>query len=151
MNDFTMKRLKTIFSAGLLLGSISISFAGSSASAQTAPVDGKAVFDKNCSICHTVQPPPKLAPPIIPISSRYHLKFKTKEDGVGHMVAFMKSPDKANAVADPQAITRFGLMPVVSISDSELRAVANWVWDQYTPGSGTGPGSGRGMGRGSQK
>ena len=117
------------------------------AQAATNTQNGKAVFDKNCSVCHSVMPPPKNAPPITPLASRYHQKFKTKKEGVNHLVAYLKSPNKNTAI-DPQAITRFGLMPALVLPDAELRAVAEWVWDQYNPNMGMGRGMGMGQGRG---
>ena len=66
------------------------------------------------------------------------------------MVSFIKAPSKAKMVADPQAVTRFGLMPAVKLSDEELKAVAGWVWDQGST-SGWGPGSGAGRGAGRSK
>ncbi len=138
-----MKRLLLIMGLGLSFNSI--------AQAATSKLDGKAIFDKNCSVCHSVMPPPKSAPPITPLASHYHQKYSTKKDGVNHLVAYLKSPNKDNAI-DPQAITRFGLMPALRLPDSELRAVAEWVWDQYNPnmgmGRGMGMGQGQGMGRG---
>ena len=140
-----MKRLLLIMSMGLSFNS--------EAQASTSVLDGKAIFDKNCSVCHSVMPPPKTAPPITPLASRYHQRFKTKKDGVNHLVAYLKSPNKDNAI-DPQAITRFGLMPALSLPDAELKTVAEWVWDQYNPnmgygrGMGMGQGQGMGMGRG---
>jgi cytochrome c len=112
-----------------------------------AKPDGKALFDKNCSVCHSVMPPPKLAPPIVPIASRYRQVSASKANGVARMVAFMKSPTQDKILVDPQAITRFGLMPAMQLSDVELNAVASWVWDQGRTG-GWGPGAGRGMGQG---
>ncbi len=133
-----MKRLLLFIGAGLLFNS--------AASAATNVLDGHAIFNKNCSVCHSVNPPPKAAPPIVPLASRYHMQFQKKADGVNHLVAYLKSPDKRNAV-DPQAITRFGIMPASPLPVAELRAVAGWVWDQYNPAMGRGFG-GQGAGRG---
>ena len=138
-----MKRLLLMICTGVLCNA-------AAANATTTALDGKAIFTKNCSICHSINPPPKLAPPITPLSSRYHMQFQKKEDGIRHIMAFVKLPDKKNAI-DPQAITRFGLMAPVSLPDKELRAVAEWVWDQYNPNMGRGRGfggQGQGMGRG---
>lgn len=135
-----MKRLLLLFGVGLLFNS--------QANAATNVLDGQAIFNKNCSVCHSVNPPPKSAPPIVPLASRYHMQFQTKADGVNHLVAYLKSPDKRNAV-DPQAIARFGIMPASTLPVAELRAVAGWVWDQYNPAMGRGRGfGGQGAGRG---
>jgi cytochrome c len=108
-------------------------------------LSGQEIFTRNCSVCHSVAPPPKSAPPIMPIANRYHQKFQTKNEGVQHLVAYLKSPNKDKAV-DPQAIARFGLMPAQTLPDLELRAVAEWVWNQYNSNTGMGRG-GRGMGK----
>lgn len=119
-----------------------------SAQAAKSTLDGKAIFDKNCSVCHSVNPPPKSAPPIVPMASRYHLQFKSKTEGVNHLVAYLKSPDRKKAV-DPQAVTRFGLMPALQLPEEELQAVAGWVWEQYNPAMGRGRGfGGQGQGQG---
>jgi len=106
-----------------------------SANAASKTLDGKAIFDRNCSVCHAINPPPKSAPPIVGVVSRYRMKFKKKEDGVNHMAAFLKLPNEQDAV-EPQAITRFGLMPPSPLSEPELRTVAGWVWDQYNAAMG---------------
>ena len=143
MISTAMKRLLMLMGMGLLFNS--------TAQAATGSGDGKAIFDKNCSVCHSIMPPPKNAPPITPLASRYHQRFSTKKDGVNHLVAYLKAPDKDKAI-DPQAISRFGMMPALKLPDAELRAVSAWVWDQYNPnmvmGRGMGMGMGRGMGQG---
>ncbi|ABL64238.1 c-type cytochrome [Chlorobium phaeobacteroides] len=116
------------------------------AQSRAATPDGKEVFERNCSVCHSVNPPSKSAPPILPISGRYHMQFSTKSAGVAAMAAFMKAPSKQKSVIEPEAITRFGLMPPMALGDAELTAVAGWVWDQG--GSASGRGSGRGAGQG---
>jgi mono/diheme cytochrome c family protein len=109
-----------------------------------AAVDGKNVFEKNCSVCHSVTPPPKSAPPILPISARYHQRFSSRYEGIRQMAAFIKAPSKEKVLADEQAITRFGLMPPIPLSREELNAVAAWVWDQPANGSWGKGGSGSG-------
>jgi len=147
-----MNHVKKLLVAGLVLG-ISGSTPGIYPLTASAAVDGKAVFDKNCSVCHSIAPPPKLAPPIVPISARYHQKISSRAEGIKRIAAFVKSPAKDKVLADPQAIERFGMMPPVPLSDAELNAVAAWVWDQNTaggwgPGSGAGKGAGMGQGKG---
>jgi cytochrome c len=105
--------------------------------------DGATVFERNCSVCHSIAPPPKTAPPIAPLANKYHQRFQTKAEGVAHLMAFLKKPDKQKSI-DPQAITRFGLMPAIALPDAELRAVAEWFWNQSNPAFG--PGGGRGQG-----
>ena len=117
------------------------------ANAANTALDGQAIFNKNCSVCHAVNPPPKTAPPIIPLASRYHQAFKTKQEGVKHIATYLKSPKKQNAIYQ-QAITRFGVMPTIALPEAELNAVAEWVWDQYNPNMGMGKGfGGQGIGR----
>jgi len=130
-----MKRLLLTIGMGVLFST--------SARAATNPLDGRAIFDKNCSVCHSINPPPKLlAPPIVPLASRYHMQFQSKAEGVNHLAAYLKAPDKKNSI-DPQAIVRFGLMPPVALSDKELHTVAQWVWDQDNQSMGRGRRFGR--------
>jgi cytochrome c len=128
LNDYkVMKKLLLLMGMGLLFST--------AADAATKALDGQAIFDRNCTACHAMNPPPKSAPPIVGVISRYHTKFQTKEEGVNHLVAYLKFPDAKSAV-EPQAITRFGLMPPSTLSVAELRAVAGWIWDQYDPSMG---------------
>jgi cytochrome c len=141
-----MKHLQRRNVIGTTLGISALVTALSAAPAAAAP-DGKEVFDRNCSVCHSVMPPPKSAPPIVPIASRYRQQYASKDKGIARMVSFLKLPSKEKILADPQAVTRFGLMPPMQLSDAELTAVAGWVWEQGTAG-GMGPGAGRGRGQG---
>ncbi len=143
MNHLTGKAsIARTIGASLLLTAVTMP------AAIAAPPNGKAIFDRNCSVCHSIMPPPKSAPPIVPIAARYRQRFTSKEQAVASMAAFLKSPSKSKVVVDPQAVSRFGLMPPVALPDAELRAVAAWVWEQGASGGGWGPGSGAGRGRG---
>ncbi|RXK82303.1 cytochrome c [Chlorobaculum sp. 24CR] len=143
-----MKHSSKTFGVALAIG-IGVLSTGTLSASASAAVDGKAVFEKNCSVCHSVTPPPKSAPPILPISARYHQRFSSRSEGIKYMADFIKSPTKEKVLADQQAITRFGLMPPIPLSAEELNAVSAWVWDQYTGGSWRpGRGQGRGAGQG---
>jgi len=110
--------------------------------AEAASTEGSAVFTRNCSVCHTFNPPPKTAPPIGPIAGQYHRKFTSKAEGVDYMVNFLKTPSKEKSIMPAGAIERFGLMPpMAGLSEEDLKAVAGWVWDQ--PWGGTGQGTGK--------
>jgi len=115
-----------------------------------AEPDGREVFTRNCSVCHTINPPPKTAPPIGPVAGRFRQKFSTKAEGVAYMVNFIKAPSKEKSVVDTDAIDRFGLMPPMpGLDEKELTAVAGWIWDQPWGGRGQGGGQGKkGQGNG---
>jgi len=91
------------------------------------------LFERHCRACHSKQPPPKTAPPVQGIASHYRKAFSSKEAAVRHMVRFMQQPDAESSILGEQAVTRFGLMPVMSLNTEELRRVAAWLWDQYDP------------------
>ncbi|NTW63511.1 MAG: cytochrome c [Chlorobiaceae bacterium] len=116
--------------------------------AKAGSLDGKTIYNRECSVCHSVNPPPKSAPPLVSLSAQYHRVFKTKAAGVTALAAFLTLPNKKNAV-DQEAVSKFGLMPALSLSEAERRSVAEWVWDQYNSNMrmGRGTGSGRGQGR----
>jgi hypothetical protein len=70
------------------------------------------------------------------------MQFQSKAEGGNHIAAYLKVPNKKYSI-DPQAIARFGLMPPVALSDKELHAVAQWVWDQDNQNMGRGRRFGR--------
>jgi cytochrome c len=118
----------------LIIASCSIvMFAAGYLHAETKSPEGKQIFDKNCSYCHSMTPPAKSAPPILGIALHYHEAFTEKEKGVKHMAKFMKKPDEKNSKLDAQAVSRFGLMPASALSEAELKTAAEWLWDSYDP------------------
>jgi mono/diheme cytochrome c family protein len=94
---------------------------------------GEAVFNQICTACHTVQPPPNLAPPMMGISGHYHDAFTDKDEAVAWMVAYIQSPDSAKSKLSPEAFRRFGAMAPLPLPEEDLRAVMTWVWEMYDP------------------
>jgi len=94
---------------------------------------GKAVFDKSCSLCHSYGPPPKIAPPMVGISQHYHDNFTDAETekAIAHMVDFIKNPSKEKSMLLPIGLEKWGLMPAMNLPDGDLRAAAYWIWQVY--------------------
>jgi len=107
--------------------------ASASNSAAMAGVDEKALFDTHCGICHAMRPPATAAPPVLGIALHYHDAFRSRDEAVNHMVAFMQHPDPERSKLEPAAVKRFGLMPKMEIGTDDLRRLAGWLWDQYDP------------------
>ncbi len=95
--------------------------------------EAEAIYQQSCSSCHSLTPPAKIAPPIIAIAGQYRARYGKKSGAVADMVAFMKEPSVGKSVFGPKTFERFGLMPVMSLTDKELEMVSGWLWDQYDP------------------
>ena len=136
--------LRSALSTTLLLGGVaSVGFLGGAsgeatpAAAAHAPVtvpaagdldpDGKAIFELVCAMCHTLEPPPNLAPPISHAAAYYFHRFETEDEAVAAMVAYMREPSEAASLLPARAIERFGLMaPQAHLSQEQLEAVARY-------------------------
>jgi len=103
------------------------------ASVLDARLKGESVYHSHCMVCHPLAPPPKAAPPVKGVARHYREAFQSRREAVDHMVDFMKKPDESKAICHKEAIRRFGLMPPMNLSDSDLRAVSGWIWDQFDP------------------
>lgn len=95
--------------------------------------EGEAIYRRHCMACHSLLPPPKAAPPVKGLARHYREAFASRQEAVNHMTEFMKTPDASQAICHKDAIKRFGLMPAMSLPESDLRTVSAWVWDQYDP------------------
>lgn len=101
--------------------------------ASQAITGGEELFQRNCSVCHSMKPPPKTAPPVLGIALHYREAFTDRQKAVEHMVRFMQKPDASHSKLEPAAVKRFGLMPAMAMSPDDLKLVSEWFWDQYDP------------------
>jgi len=92
---------------------------------------GQAVFDQICTACHTVQPPPNLAPPMMAVSGYYRDAFTDRDEAVAAMVAYIQDPDSTRSQLRPEAFRRFGIMAPLPLLEEDRRAVATWIWEMY--------------------
>ena len=90
--------------------------------------DGERLYDEVCSACHTLDPPPNLAPPLRLVSRHLRRAFDTREAAVDHVVSYAPAPDPERSILPSHAIDRFGLMPPQPLRPDQLEKVANYVW-----------------------
>lgn len=89
---------------------------------------GPQLFQLVCSMCHSVTPPPKAAPPMSHAAAFYALKFPQPDSAAAAIVAYLKAPAAERSLLPKHAIERFGLMPAQSqLSEVQLAAVAKYV------------------------
>jgi len=94
----------------------------------TTGPDGAQVFQMVCSMCHSVNPPPKAAPPMSHATGFYLQQHQTREAAAAAIVAYLKQPDSTRSALPAHAIARFGLMPSQAhLTDAQLEAVARYV------------------------
>jgi cytochrome c len=102
--------------------------AGSVAAQQAQTGEGEQLFNLVCTMCHSVNPPAKAAPPMSHAAAYYVRKFADRTAAVGALVAFLKEPAAERSAMPAHAIERFGLMPPQShLSDAQLQAVARYA------------------------
>jgi cytochrome c len=111
-------------------------YAQESAEAQLAL--GEQVFQRVCSACHSLEAPPRAAPPMTHVARHYRQAFADPADGVTRMVEFLRAPSAEESVLPAHARERWGLMPPQPLPEAELAAVARYVWQLPEPQRGMG-------------
>jgi cytochrome c len=112
----------------LMLALLALSAAPAAAQQAAAQPDGRAVFEMVCAMCHSVEPPAKLAPPMSHAAAYYTRRHSQPDSAVAAMVAYLKEPTAETSAMPAHAIERFGLMPAQAhLSDDQLKAVARFV------------------------
>jgi hypothetical protein len=89
---------------------------------------GRSVFDATCSACHTVEPPPRTAPPMSHITRHYLAASADTAAAVQRVAQWLSAPSAAASVLPAHAIEEWGLMPPLQLSSRERHAVAAYVF-----------------------
>lgn len=92
---------------------------------------GEALFEQVCTECHTLTPPPNLAPPMMAVIGHYRAAFDDRDQAIEAMVAYIQSPDPERSRLGAMAVERFGLMTAQTLPEEDLLAVTGWLWDSY--------------------
>ncbi len=131
--------------ASLLVSSLAVG------ESEPTKIDGEAVFDRVCASCHdkilTKAEAKKhfkslKAPPMIEVSFQLKNNIKIVEDIDDEIhravtIAFIKdyviNPHLDKSMCTAMALEKFDLMPSQKgkLSDGELQAVSEWVYDYY--------------------
>lgn len=137
----------TLVLTGVASFSLFGSFGDDAAVSPTDPdPDGQMLYELVCAMCHTMEPPPNLAPPMSHAAAYYFHRFDTEDEAVAAMVAFLREPSEDASLLPARAIERFGLMPPQAhLSQEQLEAVARY---SLTLADTT---HGRGMGMGHEE
>lgn len=94
---------------------------------------GYEVLKQKCYICHFEKPNPlkredMISPPMLRVQEHYKPSYPEKTEFVSAVMAFVKNPSIENTLM-PGAVKKFGLMPKLVYSDSELRLIAETIYD----------------------
>lgn len=92
--------------------------------------EGLALMKTNCFSCHSPNAnfENRLAPPMIGIKKHYITKGVSKKQFVKELSEYVKKPS-ADKSKMPGAVNRFGLMPVMAFTDNQLKAIAEYIYD----------------------
>lgn len=90
--------------------------------------EGEQVFGDVCYACHgiTDEETDRIAPPVFTVKNRYS-KLGDREDFVAAVSAYAFDPTEETALMKG-AISKFGMMPNVGITEEEALAVAEYLF-----------------------
>ncbi len=90
--------------------------------------EGKRLFESICTQCHTMDPPPNLAPPMTHVARHLREAFETEEAALAHMRSYIPDPSADRSILPAMAQERFGLMPPLPLPVELLDAIGRYVW-----------------------
>lgn len=88
---------------------------------------GETLFNGNCVTCHSTTTP-NSAPSIQEVQQRYKKAFESKEQFVSFMANWIIKPDAKTALM-PEAIPKYGLMPLLGYDKETLTEIATYLYD----------------------
>ncbi len=94
---------------------------------------GYELMSQKCFICHLEKPDPSksgqmIAPPMLQVQEHYKPTYPNKEEFVNAMVSFIQNPSQEKTLM-PGAVKKFNLMPKLLYEDTELRLIAETLYE----------------------
>ncbi len=86
---------------------------------------GKEFYKNQCGFCHTKEE--LIAPDMTKIKATYLKKYTTKDAFVKAVSAFVKNPNKKNAIYR-DGIENFTDMPKMPFKDAQIKSVAEYIY-----------------------
>jgi len=71
------------------------------------------------------------APPMPMISMRLKMKTDSKEAFIAFVKDYVQYPSKEKGFCMPMAYMNFGVMPAMKLSEAELEATAQWLYENH--------------------
>lgn len=90
--------------------------------------NGRSIVRSVCAACHSEQPPPKLAPPLTHIATRYREAVPDSAAAIARIVAWIRAPHADRSLMPKMARERWGLMPPLPLPETQLGDAALYVW-----------------------
>lgn len=94
-----------------------------------------ALLSKNCFTCHNPEKnaPTRIAPAMADIRVAYLTANEEKDVFVDNFLRFVNTPSEQNSFM-PESIKQFGIMPKLSYSQDDLKAIAAYVYENSMTG-----------------
>jgi|ETNmetMinimDraft_8_1059916.scaffolds.fasta_scaffold29320_2 hypothetical protein len=89
---------------------------------------GEHLFKAMCSGCHSVASESGIAPPVFGIINHTKKAYPYREDFIERIVDWVSEPDASQSIM-PSAVMRFGLMPKLPYSESDVSIIAEYLYD----------------------
>ena len=98
------------------------------------PIDVLELVEKRCLICHGAgeSHDDLLAPPLRGVKNHYLEDYPEREEFVEALVKWNASPDSNQAIMTG-AVERFGVMPALMYPENDVRAIAEYIYDNEQP------------------
>lgn len=93
--------------------------------------DGAVLVESVCTACHSLQPPPTLAPPLNMVVRHYMEEFADRAEVEESIARWVVAPDPEKSGMPAHAIERFGLMPPIPLTEAQRDAVAAYLVETY--------------------
>jgi len=92
-------------------------------------VTGQQQYEALCETCHddTSQGTERVAPPMLAIKNQYLNTSISESEFIQNMVNYVLNPSEQNSKM-PDAINRFGLMPNMAYSKTQIEPIASYVF-----------------------
>lgn len=91
---------------------------------------GLELLESNCFACHSPKGSieNRVAPPMIAIKRHYIGKTTSKEEFTNDLLSFLNNPNEETSKM-PGAVNKFGLMPKMGFSESDIKSIANYMYE----------------------
>ncbi len=93
--------------------------------------EGEDAYNKLCLSCHLITKEKGVkgvAPPIFAVKNHVKKAFPNREDFIQTIVDWVEEPNTDTSLM-PGAIKKFGLMPKLPYSESDVRNAAEYIYD----------------------